>query len=149
MLRRDRLWAVLPVPGDPTGRHLQEVSSGAGRQKVAVAVVAALRPTHRCRCVRTRRGAYRVAVVAYVPRPEQSAARIVGELTARLSSPWLLGAGSVCISISRARATAVAYTDSRACLTEALGLRDGAQVGEIDEESKVYSLQPKSTALLI
>ena len=37
------------------------------------------------------------------------------------------------VAISRARHSAAIYTDSRASLTEALGLRDGAQVGAIDE----------------
>ncbi|WP_374141779.1 hypothetical protein [Sphingomonas sp.] len=37
------------------------------------------------------------------------------------------------VAISRAREGAAIYTDSRAKLTEALGLRDGAQVGAIDE----------------
>ncbi len=39
------------------------------------------------------------------------------------------------VAISRARTSAILYTDSRASLTEALGLRDGAQVGAIDELS--------------
>ena len=42
-------------------------------------------------------------------------------------------ARSVYVAISRARIGAAVYTDSRASLTEALGLRDGAQVGAIDE----------------
>lgn len=37
------------------------------------------------------------------------------------------------VAISRARSHAALYTDSRARLAEALGLRDGAQVGAIDE----------------
>ena len=37
------------------------------------------------------------------------------------------------VAISRSREGAAIYTDSRAKLTEALGLRDGAQVGAIDE----------------
>jgi ATP-dependent exoDNAse (exonuclease V) alpha subunit len=36
------------------------------------------------------------------------------------------------VAISRARDHVALYTDSRAKLTEALGLRDGAQVGAID-----------------
>lgn len=42
-------------------------------------------------------------------------------------------AASVYVAISRARTSAAVYTDSRAGLTEALGLRDGAQVGATDE----------------
>ena len=42
-------------------------------------------------------------------------------------------AASAYVAISRARKGAAIYTDSRAKLTEALGLRDGAQVGAIDE----------------
>ena len=42
-------------------------------------------------------------------------------------------AASVYVAISRARKGAGIYTDSRAKLTEALGLRDGAQVGAIDD----------------
>jgi hypothetical protein len=37
------------------------------------------------------------------------------------------------VAISRATTSAVLYTDNRASLTEALGVRDGAQVGAIDE----------------
>lgn len=46
-------------------------------------------------------------------------------------------ARSVYVAISRARMGAAVYTDNRANLTEALGLRDGAQVGAIDEEAKL------------
>ena len=42
-------------------------------------------------------------------------------------------ARSVYVAISRARRSATLYTDSRPSLTEALGLRDGAQVGAIDQ----------------
>ena len=38
-------------------------------------------------------------------------------------------ARSAYVAISRARSSAAFYTDSRADLTSALGLRDGAQVG--------------------
>jgi len=37
------------------------------------------------------------------------------------------------VAISRARSHATLYTDSRASLTEALGIRDGAQIGALDE----------------
>lgn len=40
--------------------------------------------------------------------------------------------GAAYVAISRARSHAALYTDSRARLAEALGLRDGAQVGAID-----------------
>lgn len=36
-------------------------------------------------------------------------------------------------AISRAKDAVALYTDSRAGLTEGLGLRDGAQIGAIDE----------------
>jgi hypothetical protein len=42
-------------------------------------------------------------------------------------------AASVYVAISRARTSAAVYTDSRASLTEALGLRDGAQLGAVDK----------------
>lgn len=42
-------------------------------------------------------------------------------------------AASVYVAISRAKTSAAIYTDSRAGLTEALGLRDGAQVRAIDD----------------
>jgi len=45
-------------------------------------------------------------------------------------------ARSAYVAISRAREGAALYTDSRARLTEALGLRDGAQVGAIDQIMK-------------
>lgn len=47
-------------------------------------------------------------------------------------------AASAYVAISRARKGAAIYTDSRAKLTEALGLRDGAQVGAIDETLTRY-----------
>ncbi len=40
---------------------------------------------------------------------------------------------AVYVAISRARKLATLYTDSRTDLTEALGFRDGAQVGAIDQ----------------
>ena len=43
-------------------------------------------------------------------------------------------AASAYVAISRARTSAAVYTDSRAGLTDALGLRDGAQVGAMDED---------------
>ncbi|MEP2236670.1 MAG: helicase C-terminal domain-containing protein [Alteripontixanthobacter sp.] len=42
-------------------------------------------------------------------------------------------APAVYVAISRAKDAVALYTDSRARLTEALGLRDGAQVGAMDE----------------
>jgi ATP-dependent exoDNAse (exonuclease V) alpha subunit len=42
-------------------------------------------------------------------------------------------AASAYVAISRARDHVAIYTDSRDKLTEALGLRDGAQIGAIDE----------------
>ena len=42
-------------------------------------------------------------------------------------------AASAYVAISRARDHVALYTDSREKLTEALGLRDGAQVSAIDE----------------
>ena len=42
-------------------------------------------------------------------------------------------APAVYVAISRARDAVALYTDSRSKLTEALGLRDGAQMGAIDE----------------
>ena len=46
-------------------------------------------------------------------------------------------AASVYVAISRARTSAAVYTDSRAGLTEALGLRDGTQVGAVDVKINV------------
>jgi hypothetical protein len=42
-------------------------------------------------------------------------------------------ARSAYVAISRARSGAALYTDSRARLTDALGLRDGAQLGALDQ----------------
>ncbi|AXK42386.1 hypothetical protein [Erythrobacter aureus] len=42
-------------------------------------------------------------------------------------------APAVYVAISRAKDAVALYTDSRARLTEALGLRNGARVGAIDE----------------
>lgn len=49
-------------------------------------------------------------------------------------------AASVYVAISRARTSAAVYTDSRANLTEALGLRDGAQVWAMDSSIELDSL---------
>lgn len=43
-------------------------------------------------------------------------------------------AASAYVAISRARSHAAIYTDSRARLIEALGFRDGSQVGAIDQD---------------
>lgn len=40
------------------------------------------------------------------------------------------------VAVSRASKHAAIYTDNRASLTEALGIRDSAQVGAIDETMK-------------
>jgi ATP-dependent exoDNAse (exonuclease V) alpha subunit len=45
------------------------------------------------------------------------------------------------VAISRARTGAAIYTDSRAKLTEALGSRDGAQVGAIDATIMLQNLR--------
>ncbi len=47
-------------------------------------------------------------------------------------------AASVYVAISRAKTSAAVYTDSRAGLTEALGLRDGAQAGAVDKENTAF-----------
>jgi ATP-dependent exoDNAse (exonuclease V) alpha subunit len=52
-------------------------------------------------------------------------------------------AASVYVAISRARTSAAVYTDSRASLTEALGLRDGAQIETLDDRS-----MPQDTSAL-
>lgn len=49
-------------------------------------------------------------------------------------------ARSVYVAISRARMGAAVYTDSRASLTEALGLRNGARVGVIGSPSLAIEL---------
>jgi ATP-dependent exoDNAse (exonuclease V) alpha subunit len=54
-------------------------------------------------------------------------------------------ARSVYVAISRARIGAAVYTDSRASLTEALGIRDGAQVGAIDETMKAPDVAASAT----
>lgn len=43
-------------------------------------------------------------------------------------------AASAYVAISRAKGHAAVYTDSRAALTYALGVRDGARIGALDEE---------------
>lgn len=50
-------------------------------------------------------------------------------------------AASAYVAISRARDHVALYTDSRAGLTGALGLRDGAQIGALDEGSSSYISQ--------
>jgi hypothetical protein len=49
----------------------------------------------------------------------------------------IVDARAVYVAISRARKLATLYADSRADLTDALGIRDGAQVGAIDQTMKV------------
>jgi len=51
-------------------------------------------------------------------------------------------ASSAYVAISRARTSAVLYTDDRPSLTEALGFRDGAQVGAIDETLRPRQIEP-------
>lgn len=48
----------------------------------------------------------------------------------------IVDARAVYVAISCARKLATLYTDSRADLTEALGIRDGAQVGAINQTMK-------------
>jgi hypothetical protein len=50
-------------------------------------------------------------------------------------------AASAYVAISQARMGATIYTDSRASLTDALGLRDGAQVGAMDGLRAAFDLQ--------
>jgi ATP-dependent exoDNAse (exonuclease V) alpha subunit len=57
-------------------------------------------------------------------------------------------ARSVYVAISRARIGAAVYTDNRASLTEALGIRDGAQVGAIDETMKAPDVATATPATL-
>lgn len=54
----------------------------------------------------------------------------------------VVDARAVYVAISRARKLATLYTDSRADLTDALGIRDGAQVGAIDENLTTTSAMP-------
>ncbi len=49
-------------------------------------------------------------------------------------------APAVYVAISRARDAVALYTDSRARLTEALGLRDGVQIGAIDKARREVGL---------
>ncbi len=49
-------------------------------------------------------------------------------------------APAVYVAISRAKDAVALYTDSRIRLTDALGLRDGAQIGAID---KVRQREPE------
>ena len=44
------------------------------------------------------------------------------------------------VAISRARTSAAIYTNSRASLTDALGLRDGAQVGALDQAGLSFEI---------
>jgi hypothetical protein len=57
-------------------------------------------------------------------------------------------AASVYVAISRSRTSAAIYTDSRASLTEVLGLRDGAQVGAVDGVD-VSVTQPEDSGVFI
>lgn len=46
---------------------------------------------------------------------------------------YTVDAPAVYVAISKPKDAVALYTDCRARLTEALGLRDGAQIGAIDE----------------
>lgn len=46
-------------------------------------------------------------------------------------------ANTVYVAISKARTSAAVYTDSRVSLTEALGLRDGTQIGAVDNSPEL------------
>lgn len=59
-----------------------------------------------------------------------TAERVIAHLEAFRAN--IVDAGAAYVAISRARSHAAIYTDSRANLTEALGIRDGAQIGAID-----------------
>lgn len=50
-------------------------------------------------------------------------------------------AASVYVAISRAKTSAAVYTDSRASFTDAIGLRDGAQVGAVDQSASSHEMQ--------
>lgn len=59
-----------------------------------------------------------------------TAERVIAHLEAFRAN--IVDAGAAYVAISRARFHAAIYTDSRASLTEALGIRDGAQIGAVD-----------------
>ena len=57
-------------------------------------------------------------------------------------------ARSVYVAISSARIGAAVYTDNRANLIDALGIRDGAQVGAIDENMKAPDVAAATPAIV-
>lgn len=57
-------------------------------------------------------------------------------------------AASVYVAISSARKDAAVYTDSRASLTDALGLRDGAPVGAVDDATGLGHAQATNALTL-
>ena len=59
-----------------------------------------------------------------------TAERVIAHLEAFRAN--IVDAGAAYVAISRARSHAAIYTDSRSALTDALGIRDGAQIGAID-----------------
>ena len=63
-------------------------------------------------------------------RPPLTATHVIAHLEAFRANT--VDARSAYVAISRARASAAVYTDSRSALTDALGIRDGAQLGAID-----------------
>ena len=67
-----------------------------------------------------------------------TAERVIAHLEAFRAN--IVDAGAAYVAISRARSHAAIYTDSRASLTDALGIRDGAQIGAIDETMRQSSL---------
>lgn len=58
----------------------------------------------------------------------------------------IVDASAVSVAISRARKLATLYTDSRADLTEVLGIRDRALVGALDEAVKMPTLMTATPA---
>jgi ATP-dependent exoDNAse (exonuclease V) alpha subunit len=67
-----------------------------------------------------------------------TAERMIAHLEAFRAN--IVDAGAAYVAISRARSHAAIYTDSRAGLTDALGIRDGAQIGAIDGHDAGISL---------
>ena len=72
-----------------------------------------------------------ISPTATSPPAGSTAERVVAHLES--FRPNTVDAPSVYFAISRAKAHASIYTDSRADLTTALGIRTGQQIGALDE----------------
>lgn len=117
-----------------------------GRRYIPDRVVGVVRDQRACSVARAGDASRQRQVLAFAQRHVAGHAVGIGQLVpqARVAPDRLRdaperlagvlhGVAARRHALSRARDTATIYTDSRASLTDALGIRDGAQIGALDE----------------